>query len=45
MLLLDDEDIVLRGRKGGRELNKKYLYSRVKSKMNGGLEEWAKMKY
>jgi len=36
---------VLRGKKGGKELNKKYVWARVKSKMAGGLEEWAKMKY
>ena len=45
VLLLDDEDLVLRGKKGGKELNKKYLWSRVKSKMSAGMEEWVKMKY
>ena len=45
VLLLDDEFIVLRGRKGIKELNKKYLWERVKGKMTNGLEEWVKFKF
>lgn len=45
VLLLDDEYIVLRGRKGIKELNKKYMWERVKNKMTSGLEEWVKFKF
>lgn len=44
-LLLDDEYIVLHGKKNGKELTKKYMWERVKHKMSNGLEEWVKLKY
>lgn len=35
---------MLRGRKGSREMTKKYLWERVRGKM-GELEEWVKLKF
>ena len=45
MLLLDEQFIVLRGRKGIKELTKKYNWERVKNKMKDGLEGWVRMKF
>ncbi len=40
------EYIVLSGKKGKREIKKKYIYERVKSKVEGtGLEEWVNAKF
>lgn len=45
VLLLDDEFILLRGKKGGKELTKKYIWSKVRQKIIGGLEPWVKLKF
>ena len=45
VLLLDDEYVLLRGRRGGKELTKKYMWERVKNKMGNALEEWVKLKF
>ena len=45
VLLLDDEFILLRGKKGGKELTKKYIWSKVRQKITGGLEPWVKLKF
>jgi len=31
--LLDGESVILRGKKGGKELTKKYIWEKVKNKM------------
>ncbi len=45
VLLLDEEYILLRGRKGSKEMTKKYQWERVKSKMSSGLEQWVRFKF
>jgi hypothetical protein len=37
--------LILRGKRGTKELTKKYIWERVKNKMNSGLEEWVKFKF
>lgn len=44
-LLLDDQYIVLHARKGSREMTKKYLWARVRTRMNNGLEQWVQLKF
>lgn len=39
------EFIVLSGRKGKKELKKKYIYEKVRGKVEGNLEEWASSKF
>ena len=45
VLLFDDTHICLRGKKGIRELTKKYIWNKVRSKMTNGLENWVRLKY
>ena len=46
VLLVDRQYLLLRGRKhGGKELTKKYLYSRVRHKMEVNMEDWVRMKF
>lgn len=45
MILVDEKNLVLVGKKGRKDLTKKYLYAKVKDKMENGLEEWVKYKY
>ena len=46
MLMNHGEFIAVRGRKGRKkEVTKKYIYERVKNKVEKGLEEWVRNKF
>lgn len=45
VLLVDNQNVVLLGKKGRKELTKKYVYEKVKDKMGNGLEDWVRYKF
>ncbi len=45
VILVDDKNLVLVGKKGRKDLTKKYVYAKVKDRMENGLEEWVKYKF
>lgn len=45
VLLEHGEFLVLKGRKGKKEVTKKYIYEKVKSKTDKNFEEWVSGKF
>ena len=44
-VLVNEEYIVLKGKKGSKQLIKKYQWDRVKNKIADGLENWIRYKF